>query len=424
MKLVILSLYHPQLFPGGAQQVAYDVYEAAAEDADIDAYFVASVDEVVTPGLRKPGGVINGVSPDRPNEFLFFMSRFDHFWQSSGDPYVIEELLRFLESINPDLISLHHTLTWGVDLIAAIRSRFPNARMVLTFHEFISICHSRGQMVRNESRELCDRASPIRCNQCFPTISPDRFLVRERWIKHHLQQLDAFITPTRFLKERYVDWGLPATKIHVVSNGINWPSAHSTRAVDVTSNYSRFSFFGQMVDNKGADILLKALLKVDLKKVPDLECDLYGGNLEVATSGYKEEFEQLSKEVKKRLGDSRIRFHGRDEQRQLGDAMARTDWVVVPSRWWEIFCLVVSEAWAAGRPVIASDIGGLKERISHGKEGLKFAVDDPWELAALIEKCAGNKEQWEGLVSQIPDTITHHDMWQGYKGVLNSAGAG
>ena len=43
--------------------------------------------------------------------------------------------------------------------------------------------------------------------------------------------------------------------------------------------------------------------------------------------------------------------------------MARVDWCIVPSIWWEIFGLVISEAWMFGKPVICSNVGGPAERI-------------------------------------------------------------
>jgi glycosyltransferase involved in cell wall biosynthesis len=71
--------------------------------------------------------------------------------------------------------------------------------------------------------------------------------------------------------------------------------------------------------------------------------------------------------------------------------MARVDWVVVPSLWWEIFCLVLSEAWACGRPVIASDVGGLAERVTDGGDGLLFPLGDARALAEAMRRAANVK---------------------------------
>jgi glycosyltransferase involved in cell wall biosynthesis len=74
---------------------------------------------------------------------------------------------------------------------------------------------------------------------------------------------------------------------------------------------------------------------------------------------------------------------------------------VVPSVWWEIFCLVISEAWANGRPVIASDIGGPRERISDGLDGLLFEMGDARALAAVMRRACEQEGLWDRLAGGI-----------------------
>ena len=66
------------------------------------------------------------------------------------------------------------------------------------------------------------------------------------------------------------------------------------------------------------------------------------------------------------------------------------DVLVVPSRWYENAPGVIFEAFAAGMPVIATDLGGMSEFVKPGKNGLLFALDDAEDLAgrlrALIEE--------------------------------------
>ena len=99
--------------------------------------------------------------------------------------------------------------------------------------------------------------------------------------------------------------------------------------------------------------------------------------------------------------------------------MRAVDWVLVPSTWWEIFCLVVSEAWMFGRPVIASAIAGLKERVRPNVNGFTFPARDSRALADLLATLAGNEQQWlkvNRLIEQ-PWTETemleaHESMWR------------
>ena len=69
-----------------------------------------------------------------------------------------------------------------------------------------------------------------------------------------------------------------------------------------------------------------------------------------------------------------MRLHEPYELSDLDRLMATVDWVVVPSTWWEIFGMVVSEAFLFGKPVICSNIGGIGERVRDGVNGLHFAV--------------------------------------------------
>ena len=60
-------------------------------------------------------------------------------------------------------------------------------------------------MVKTSRNALCRGASPAECAACFPQHSPARIFQRETFIKSHLALADAFVSPSQFLIERYVD---------------------------------------------------------------------------------------------------------------------------------------------------------------------------------------------------------------------------
>ena len=115
------------------------------------------------------------------------------------------------------MVHFHHFFTYGVDLLTLTRRVLPDARIVFTFHEFMSICAADGQMVRRTDRSLCTHASPVRCHQCFPDRSPEQFLTRRMWFMAHLAVVDVFTCPSRFMIEHYVRWGIPREKIRHVT---------------------------------------------------------------------------------------------------------------------------------------------------------------------------------------------------------------
>ena len=109
------------------------------------------------------------------------------------------------------------------------------------------------------------------------------------------------------------------------------------------------------------------------------------------------------------LGDSAV-MAGRYEAHELPQLMQQTDWVIVPSRWWENSPLVIQEAFAHGRPVICSDIGGMAEKIVDRVNGLHFRAGDPASLAETIRTAVRDEELWERLRAEIspPHRMDEH----------------
>ena len=144
--------------------------------------------------------------------------------------------------------------TWS----RSTRRVLPSARIVFTFHEFLAICYADGQMVRKHRPFALHPRLPVRCHQCFPDRAPEDFFVRAMWMKRHLEAVDVFTTPSRFMIEQYVRWGLDRAKIRHVTNGQTNRNIDPP-PVEPRARRNRFGFFGQMVDNKGVVVLLRAV---------------------------------------------------------------------------------------------------------------------------------------------------------------------
>lgn len=94
--------------------------------------------------------------------------------------------------------------------------------------------------------------------------------------------------------------------------------------------------------------------------------------------------------------------------------MGRVDWCIVPSVWWEIFALVISESWMFKRRGIASNVGGPQERITHEKDGLLFDVADPTSLVQTIRRACSEEGLWQPLVNGITPPATEDVMVNGF----------
>lgn len=412
LRVLLISLFHPELVRGGAQQVCYELFEALRETPDVRCFLLASVD-ATAPGLYKSGARITGFD-GREDEFLFLSRDYDHWWHKNGEPLLVSSFIEFLETIRPDVVHFHHFLTFGVDFITIVRRVLPDCRIVFTFHEFLAICLAEGHMVRRTDRSLCDHASQVRCHQCFPERGPEEFLVRKLWLMQHLQHVDSFACPTRFMIEHYVKWGLPAERIFHVSNGQRRYGVPPDEPV-LPEKRNRFGFFGQIHDDKGVHVIARAVQLLRAEGFTDFRVELNGTRLNFSSAELGQELDDFLEEEAKRPWTERIvTYNGPYHVDRLHSRMARVDWCIVPSVWWEIFGLVISEAWMFGRPVICSNVGGMAERVRNEIDGLHFEMDDAAALARVMRRACEEDGLWQRLRDSLPEPPAREAMAEGY----------
>lgn len=418
-KVLLVSLHHPELMRGGAQQICYELFLGLQKEPGIEPILLASTDAAY-PALYKVGACITGFD-GRPNEFLFLSTEYDNLWHRTASTRLIEAFAEFLETMRPDVVHFHHFLTFGIDLLTLTRRVLPTARIVFTFHEFLSICDARGHMVRLTDHSLCSHASPIRCHQCFPERSPEHFLMRKMWFMRHLSEVDVFTCPSRFMIDRYVSWGIDPQKLVHVPNG-QADCSKGTRLPVASGNKRRFGFFGQMIDVKGIHIILRAVSILRAEGFTDFTVELNGDNLRYATAAIREEIERfLAEEKELPFGQRIVHNNGSYHMDQLVSRMARVDWCIVPSTWEEAFGLVVSEAWMFRRPVICSNVGGMAERVANEVNGLHFQMGDPRALASVMRRACTEENLWERLSAAIPELPSLTAMVSAFRNVYGLA---
>ncbi|WP_428395323.1 glycosyltransferase family 4 protein [Lichenicoccus sp.] len=414
--VLVVSLFHPELIRGGAQQIAYELFQGLKQQPGIKPVLLASVDSNF-PGLFKSGARITGFD-GRPNEFLFLSRDYDYWWHKTINPLLVESFIEFLELIRPDVVHFHHFFTYGIDLLTVTRRTLPDARIVFTFHEFMAICAADGQMLRTTDKSLCRQASSVRCHQCIPERTPEQFFMRELWFKKHFEVVDAFTTPSRFMIEHYTDWGIDPAKIRHISNGQHNYGAGHDQPADPTRRRNRFAFFGQLVDNKGVHVIIDAVTLLRNEGFTDFVVEINGDNLRYATEPRRRKIEAfLEAEAALPPDEQIVTMNGSYQVDQLAGRMARIDWCIVPSTWWEIFGLVISEAWMFGKPILCSNVGGPKERIRHDIDGLHFEVGDPRSLAGAIRRACEEPGLWQRLHDALPEPPRRETMVEEFTSV-------
>jgi glycosyltransferase involved in cell wall biosynthesis len=413
-KVLYVSHGHPAVRPGGAEAYALELYKAMRDSSqEFEPVLVGRVGPPHSTSLSHEGAMASLIGDD-PNQLLFETDGTDYDWlygALSNTAPLTKYYRDLLLAHKPDVVHFHHTLYWGYAALAVTRRTLPDAAIVYTLHEYLPICHRHGQMVRTQTDALCLEASPRRCNGCFPDIEPREFYLRKEFVKSHFENVDLFVAPSKFLMDRYLDWGIDPDRI--VQEDYGRLPIEPVPEAPTSGRRNRFGFFGQFSHYKGVTVLLRAMTML-AESDPDIRAWLHGTNLDIQPQEFQDEFN----EVLEKAGDNVVMM-GRYDDRELPRLMERIDWVVVPSRWWENSPLVIQEAFAHRRPVICSDIGGMAEKVADGVNGLHFRVGDPNSLAKTMSTAVADEGLWENLRSAIPPVHCMAEHTRRLEGIYN-----
>lgn len=383
LRVLVASHGHPAITRGGAEIAAYALYAGLREQPGVEAWFL---------GCRPGGGSASdrlGAAITQPfdeREFVYTTGTFEWFRFANRDPNFPRDFARMLAEIRPDVVHFHHFINFGVEAFEIVRRECPGARIVLTLHEYLAICHHYGQMVTKQRQNLCYRATLEDCNRCFPELGPAEFFMRSLYIKRFFALVDEFVAPSRFLAERFVEWGVPEARMHVIENVIAQPAASLAKPAamaDAARGALKVGFFGQISRLKGISVLFDAADLLERDDDASIVFDIHG-----SYDGQPPEFQTEFLDRMEKAGRN-VRYLGRYAPERVDALMAACDVVLVPSIWWENSPVVIQEAFRNRRPVICSDIGGMAEKVRDGIDGWHFPVGSASGLVGLLRSLSG-----------------------------------
>ncbi|MFM8330749.1 MAG: TIGR04063 family PEP-CTERM/XrtA system glycosyltransferase [Candidatus Methylumidiphilus sp.] len=220
-----------------------------------------------------------------------------------------------------------------------------------------------------------------------------------RWLETYVfRHAQAVTTICEGLRQDIVRRGIPAEKVTVIPNAVDIAKFRLGGAADGElrqalglSGKTVLGFVGSFYAYEGLPLLLRVLPTV-LRRQPDTRLLLVGGGPQ----------EQHLKDEAERLGvGGSVIFAGRVPHQQVQDYYAQIDLLVYPRQRMRLTDLVTPlkplEAMAQGLLVAASNVGGHRELIEDGKNGILFQPDDPVDLADKILALLERREQWPAL---------------------------
>ncbi|MGZ6311668.1 MAG: glycosyltransferase, partial [Bdellovibrionota bacterium] len=174
-------------------------------------------------------------------------------------------------------------------------------------------------------------------------------------------QVGRFIALSDFAKSRFVRAGFEAERIVVKPNFVSDPGV-----AERSSGPRRAVYVGRLSPEKGIRTLVRAWRELDLE-------------LRVIGDGPLESELRAS-------APSQVTFLGRLAPEEVLGEMRGASFLVVPSECYENFPLVIAEAYAAGLPVLASNLGSVAEVVEPGVHGERFVPGDADDLAAAARR--------------------------------------
>lgn len=282
-----------------------------------------------------------------------------------------QDIQKILREEKPDLVHAHNTFVMISPAIFEVCKQ-EGIPVLQTLHNYRLLCPAATFFRDGHVCEECTEHGLMRSvtHGCYRESRTATAAVAWMLQLHRARgtwddTVDGFIALTQFARDKFIERGLPAEKIHVKPNFV-YPDPGER------SMPGKFALFaGRLSPEKGVSTLLAAW-------------DLLSSPIPLVIAGDGPLRSDLEAEAARR-NLQQVTFRGRLTTSETRAAMKQAAFLIVPSLWYEAFSLNIAEAFACGVPVICSRLGAMQENVSDRRTGLHFNVGDAEDLAAKVD---------------------------------------
>ena len=219
-------------------------------------------------------------------------------------------------------------------------------------------------------------------------------MIEERYMRDTFSLPDVRLVASKFVKDIYLQNGFDdPIQLHPYGHEMSWLENYHGKAQSDSANTLSIGFVGQIIHAKGVHVLLEAARKLT---------NVLGQNVKFLIYGNLDKHPEYAKHLRElAVGMDNVQFCGTYPREKSADVYSKMDVLVVPSLWYD-FPLVIYEAFATKTPVIATNLGGMAEAISHEVNGLLFERGNIDDLAYQIQRVASEP----GLLQKLKAGIS------------------
>lgn len=301
---------------------------------------------------------------------------FCHLLYSTNAAKKIDELIK---DFQPDVAHLHNIYGHLSPSILPILKKH-NIPIIMTLHDYKLITPNYTFFDRGQICECTKTKKYYNClfhkcvfNEFIPSLGATIEMYFHKFLKIYEKNIDLFIAPSEFMKNKMVEYGQDENKIIVLPNFTELPNE-----LPNTTLGDYLLYVGRLAEEKGLLVLLEAA-----KLMPEVKIRIVGaGPLEP----------RMQQKIKKE-NIKNITLVGYKTGNELKNEILNSRACVLPSIWYENYPLSILETSSYGKMTLASHVGGIPEIIKDGKNGLLFNINDPTDLAKKVQKVWQDEEK-------------------------------
>ena len=370
MKILIVNTYH--YFRGGDSKYAFELADLLQKE-EHEVHFFGMKGEKNLPCIDEKYFVTE-IDYREALKRKKISDAFRVIWRTFYSLEAKRKIFKLIRDINPDIVHLN---AYKPHLTASILPEIykNNIPMVSTVHAYGQLClntsfydgkniceECKGKNYFNVVKKRCKKGSLAASIVAYLLAKMNDSLGYDRYISIR-------ISPSMFLRNKYIEYGYDPNKIVHIPNFIDFNSIIPHYSYE---NY--ILFIGRLEREKGLLTLIRGFARAE-EPAKSL-------NLKIAGTGSMEE--EL-RAIIARTNLSKVELLGYKTGKELENLIKNAKAIVVPSEWYENYPYSCLEAMAYGKPVIASSIGGIPEQVEDGVTGLLFEAYNVEQLTNKIK---------------------------------------
>jgi len=210
----------------------------------------------------------------------------------------------------------------------------------------------------------------------------------------YYKYVDMYLFQSEFSRNKFIEYGFDSNKTAIIKNPLD-----TTNIVPSYSHKDFILFLGRLEKNKGIYTLFRAM-----ENLPEIRLKIIGDG--------KEYYNCIEYIRQHQLNN--VELLGAKWGEELNLILAQAAFTIVPSEWYEVSPYSLLQSFALGKPVIGTNIAGIRDLINDGLNGLLFKMGDYSDLKDKIRLLYNSKESIVTMGKNAKATVDKYHSYDHY----------